>query len=78
MQHKLESQLFRAQTRQQALEERQQNEGDQSRETIRVLRQQLHQLEQDSLQQQQTLEQQLTEYRLKFEYAQRQLNATSG
>ena len=41
-------------------------------------RQQLQALETDSQAKQQLLEQQLTEYRLKFEYAQRQLNATSG
>ena len=71
--HKLESQLFRAQSRCQAVEERQQSEADQSRETIRELRMQLQAQQEESQAVTQQLEQQVTEYRLKFDYAQKQL-----
>lgn len=80
-QHKLESQLFRAQARADALEERQLSEAEQGRETIRELRQQLSQQQQLVLQQQQQLQDvqlQVTEYRLKFDYAQSQLALLQG
>lgn len=80
-QHKLESQLFRAQARADALEERQLSEAEQGRETIRDLRQQLNLAQQLAAQQQQQLQEvqlQVTEYRLKFEYAQSQLTLLQG
>lgn len=81
IQHKLESQLFRAQARADALEERHLSEAEQSRDTIRELRQQLQQQQQafEQLQQQlQDVHLQVTEYRLKFEYAQSQLLKLQG
>jgi len=81
LQHKLESQLFRAQARADALEERQLSEAEQGRDTIRELRQQLSQQQHLVLQQQQQLQDvqlQVTEYRLKFEYAQSQLALLQG
>ncbi len=74
---KLEGQLDHAVNRQRAAEQKQQYEADQSREMIRQLRSQL--AEQDEVNQQHTseLEQKIMEYKLKFEYAQKQL-AVSG
>lgn len=57
--------------------EKQQQESDQARETIRVLRMELGQLTEQYQQQISDLEQRVTEFKLKFEYAQRQLSATS-
>lgn len=60
-----------------AAELAQQQESDLARETIRVLRMELSQLTEQYQQQISELEQRVTEFKLKFEYAQRQLSATS-
>ena len=78
LQHKLESQLFRAQARAEALEERQLSEAEQGRDTIRELRQQLSQQREHYEQQLQSVQLQATEFRLKFEYAQQQLLQLPG
>jgi len=78
LQHKLESQLFRAQARAEALEERQLSEAEQGRDTIRELRQQLNQQREHYEQQLQSVQLQATEFRLKFEYAQQQLQQLPG
>ncbi|WP_111976771.1 hypothetical protein [Algibacillus agarilyticus] len=52
---------------------KQEEEEDRIRETIRDLRHHIHQLEQQYVELEHDSQQQLTEYRLKFEYAQRQL-----
>lgn len=78
LQHKLESQLFRAQARAEALEERQLSEAEQGRDTIRELRQQLSLQREHYEQQLQSVQLQATEFRLKFEYAQQQLQQLPG
>ncbi|AWB66636.1 hypothetical protein C2869_09420 [Saccharobesus litoralis] len=54
-------------------QQQKQDEEEQVRETIRDLRNHIHTLEQQYIELEQNSQERLTEYRLKFEYAQRQL-----
>ena len=73
---KLEAQLEHAQNRQFAAEQKQQQEADNSRELIRTLRTELQQQQETHQAQVQALEERMMEFKLKFEYAQKQLQVT--
>lgn len=66
--------LQQARLRLEVTVEKQQLEADQARETIRVLRQELAKGQEDHQAALSDLQSRLTEYKLKFEYAQRQLS----
>ncbi|MDX1392374.1 MAG: hypothetical protein R3241_08335, partial [Rheinheimera sp.] len=76
-QQKLEAQLEHAQNRQYAAEQKQQQEADSSREMIRTLRTELQQQQEAHQLQLQNMEERMMEFKLKFEYAQKQLKVTS-
>ena len=76
-QQKLEAQLEHAQNRQFAAEQKQQQEADSSRELIRTLRTELQQQQEAHQLQLQSMEERMMEFKLKFEYAQKQLKVTS-
>ena len=74
---KLEAQLEHSQNRQFAAEQKQQQEADSSRELIRTLRTELQTQNEAHDLQVQSMEERIMEFKLKFEYAQKQLKVTS-
>ena len=66
-----------AQNRQFAAEQKQQQEADSSRELIRTLRADLQQQQESYQAQLQNMEERMMEFKLKFEYAQKQLKVTN-